>query len=70
MVVALHQLTAAAYLAACLAAGAGLALGSLRATRLAVALLAAGALVQTGAFASLHTATPPPPLTDFAAPRR
>ncbi len=62
----MHQLTAAAYLAACLAAGVGLALGSVRATRIAVGLLGAGALVHAGAFAVLHTASPPPPLTDFA----
>lgn len=66
MVVALHQLTAAAYLAACVAAGVGLALGSQRATRIAVGLLAAGALVHAVGFSLLHTADPPPPLTDFA----
>lgn len=66
MVVALHQLTAAAYLVACLLAGAGLAVGSARATRGAILALAAGALLQTVAFASLHAAGPPPPLTDTA----
>jgi len=66
VVVVLHQLTAAAYLAACLAAGVGLALGSPRATRAAVWLIAAGAVVHALAFSLLHTADPPPPLTDFA----
>jgi ABC-type uncharacterized transport system permease subunit len=66
LVVALHQLTAAAYLAACVAAGVGVTLGSARATRITVALLAAGAVVHAGAFSMLHRATPPPPLTDFA----
>lgn len=66
MVVALHQLTAAAYLVACLCAGAGLALGSPRATRAAILALAAGVLLHTAAFASMHAASPPPPLTDPA----
>lgn len=66
MVVALHQLTAATYLVACLLAGAGLALGSARATRGAVLTLLAGALLHGGALSLLHRADPPPPLTDPA----
>lgn len=64
MVVALHQVTAAAYLAACLAAGAGLALGSARGARIAVGALAVGALFHGVALSLLHAAKPPPPLTD------
>jgi ABC-type uncharacterized transport system permease subunit len=67
LVVFLHQLTAATYLAACLAAGVGLALGSGRATRIAVLLLGAGALVHAVALGGLHTARPTPPLTDTSA---
>jgi ABC-type uncharacterized transport system permease subunit len=66
MVVALHTLTGALYLVACLASGAGLALGSARATRLAVGALAVGALMHGVTFSLLHTANPPPPLTDLA----
>jgi ABC-type uncharacterized transport system permease subunit len=64
MVFALHTLTGALYLVACLASGAGLALGNARATRFAVAALALGALFHGITFSLLHTATAPPPLTD------
>ena len=66
MLVALYTLTAAAYLVACLASGAGLALGSPRAARLAIGALVVGALLHGVAFSLLHTAKPPPPLTDPA----
>jgi ABC-type uncharacterized transport system permease subunit len=65
MVVALHTLTGALYLLACLASGAGLALSSARATRIAVGALAVGALAHGLTFSLLHTANPPPPLTDL-----
>ena len=61
----LHMLTGALYLLACLASGAGLMLGSARATRIAVGALALGALAHGVAFSLLHTANPPPPLTDL-----
>lgn len=66
MVVALHQLTAAAYLVACLAAGAGLALRSARAARGALLALGAGAALHALALSQMHRAEPPPPLTDPA----
>ena len=66
VVVAIHQLTAAIYLVACLAAGVGLALGSTRAARIAVGALAAGALLHTLALSLLHTAKPMPALTNLA----
>jgi ABC-type uncharacterized transport system permease subunit len=66
VVVALHQLTAVIYLVACLAACGGLALGSRRVTRVAALALGAGALVHAAAFSLLHSAQPPPPLTDSA----
>jgi len=66
VVVAIHQLTAAIYLVACLASGVGLALGSARAARLAIGALAAGVLLHTLALSLLHTAKPTPPLTDLA----
>jgi len=65
MVVALHTLTGVLYLVACLASGAGLALGSARAMRVAVVALAAGALAHGLTFSLLHTVNPPPPLTDL-----
>jgi ABC-type uncharacterized transport system permease subunit len=66
VVVVLHQLTAAAYLVASLAAGAGLAFANARAVKAALLLLAAGAAVHTVALSQLHRADPPPPLTDPA----
>ena len=64
MVVALQTLTGALYLVACLASGAGLALGNARAMRVAVGALALGALAHGITFSLLHTVNPPPPLTD------
>jgi ABC-type transport system involved in cytochrome c biogenesis permease subunit len=63
--VQLHQLTAAIYLVAGLAAGVGLVLPSPRLGRAAVALLGAGVLTHAIAFSTLHTASAPPPLTDL-----
>ena len=65
MVIPLHQLAAAIYLIAGLAAGLGLALPAPRLGRAAVLLLAAGALVHGACFAALHRADPPPPLTNL-----
>jgi ABC-type transport system involved in cytochrome c biogenesis permease subunit len=61
----LHQLAAAIYLIAGLAAGLGLALPAPRLGRAAVLLLAAAALVHGVCFAALHRADPPPPLTNL-----
>jgi ABC-type uncharacterized transport system permease subunit len=61
----LHQLTAACYLVAVLAAGLGLALASRRGSRLAVALLGLGFALHTAAFAALHELRPTPALTDL-----
>jgi ABC-type transport system involved in cytochrome c biogenesis permease subunit len=61
----LHQLAAAIYLIAGLAAGLGLALPAPRLGRAAVWLLAAGALVHGACFVALHSADPPPPLTNL-----
>jgi ABC-type uncharacterized transport system permease subunit len=63
LVIELHQLTAALYLAASLATCLGLALPSASAARAARWVLALGALVHGVAFARLHTLEPPPPLT-------
>ncbi len=67
MVVQLHQITAAIYLAAGLVAGLGLALPAARLSRVAGGALAVGATVHAVAFASLHAADPTPPLTDLPA---
>jgi ABC-type transport system involved in cytochrome c biogenesis permease subunit len=61
----LHQLAAAIYLIAGLAAGLGLALPAPRLGRVAVLLLAAGALVHGACFAALHRLDLPPPLTNL-----
>jgi ABC-type transport system involved in cytochrome c biogenesis permease subunit len=61
----LHQLAAAIYLVAGLAAGLGLALPAPRLGRAAVLLLAAGALVHGACFVALHSAELPPPLTNL-----
>jgi ABC-type transport system involved in cytochrome c biogenesis permease subunit len=61
----LHQLAAAVYLMAGLAAGLGMALPAPRLGRAAVWLLAAGALVHGACFVALHSADPPPPLTNL-----
>jgi ABC-type uncharacterized transport system permease subunit len=66
-VIALHQATAALYLAAGLAAAFGLTLPAPRAQRASVALLAAGAAVHALSFAALHRAPEPPPLTTLPA---
>ncbi len=67
MAVQLHQLTAAIYLLAGLVAWLGLALRSSRLERVSVGVLALGAVAHILAFARLHTADPPPPLTDLPA---
>jgi ABC-type transport system involved in cytochrome c biogenesis permease subunit len=64
--VTLHQLTALLYALAGLAAGIGVVFGRQRASRLGVGLLALGAVAHAAAFSLLHTADPPPPLTDMA----
>jgi len=67
LVVQLHQLTAALYLAAGLVAGLGLALPMRSLLRGAASLLGVGALVHGIAFSQLHRADPPVPLTDIPA---
>ncbi len=67
MLVELHLLTAAVYLAATVAALLGLALPAPPAGRVASVLLLVGAVVHAVAFTSLHAATPPPPLTNLPA---
>jgi ABC-type transport system involved in cytochrome c biogenesis permease subunit len=66
-VIALHQATAALYLAAGLAAALGLALPAPRARRAGVWLLGAGALLHTLSFLALHRAPEPPPLATLPA---
>lgn len=61
----IQTMAAAIYLAAGVAAILGLALPAPRILRGARWGLAIGALVQTGAFATLHRLDPPPSLTDF-----
>ncbi len=63
----LHQLAAAVYLAATLAAVLGLTLPARWAGRAAAGLLALGAGVHALAFARLHALEPPPPLTGLPA---
>jgi ABC-type uncharacterized transport system permease subunit len=63
LVIELHQLAAAFYLAASLATFLGLALPASRLARGVIWALAAGALVHGLAFARLHTLEPPPSLT-------
>jgi ABC-type transport system involved in cytochrome c biogenesis permease subunit len=63
MVVALEYLTAGLYLLASLTAGAGFTLARPVMLRVAVAVLAAGALAHGATFTLLHTAEPTPPLT-------
>ena len=67
MIVGLHQLTAALYLAAGLLAGVGLALARPTLSRAAVAVLVAGAGLHGICFAAFHLAAEPPPLTDLPA---
>ena len=66
MVATLLQLAAAAYLAAGILAGAGLALTNGRLSRVAAWTLLGAALLHGAAFSLLHTLDPPPPLTDSA----
>lgn len=63
----LHQLTAALYLLASLVAGVGMAVPSSRVARAAVGLLILGVVIHGITFSVLHTADPPPPLTDLPA---
>lgn len=67
MVVELHQVTSALYLAAGLAAGVGLALPAPRLARGAVALLAAGAAAHGASFVLLHLEGQPPSFTNLPA---
>jgi len=67
VIVALHQLTAALYLAAGLLAGVGLVLARPTLSRAAVAVLVAGACFHGVAFVAFHLASEPPPLTDLPA---
>lgn len=67
MAISLHQLAAAIYLIAGLAASLGLAVPAPRLGRLAVLLLAGGALVHGACFAALHHAGLTPPLTNLPA---
>jgi ABC-type transport system involved in cytochrome c biogenesis permease subunit len=66
MLIELHQLAAALYLAACVAGG--VATGRAHPSRrIALGLLAAGALAHAVSFAFLHRAHPTPQLTDLPA---
>lgn len=67
MAIELHQLTAALYLMASLAALLGLALPKVRLGRAARWLLVSGAATHGLAFSQLHRLTPPPSLTDLPA---
>jgi len=67
VLIALHQLAAALYLAACIAGGFAPARPRGSARRAALALLGAGAAVHLLSFAFLHTAVPTPQLTDLPA---
>jgi len=64
-VIALLQLAAALYLAAGVAAGLGLGIGTRRAVRAGILVLAAGALLQALSFVALHGMEPPPSLTSL-----
>ena len=66
MVYELHIVTAALYLAASIAAAAGLGLRDERVLGGGVALLAVGAVIHAFAFFGLHTLTPTPSLTELA----
>ncbi len=67
MAIELHQLTAAIYLVASLAALLGLALPRVRLGRAARWLLVTGAVAHGLAFSQLHRLSPPPSLTDLPA---
>jgi ABC-type transport system involved in cytochrome c biogenesis permease subunit len=63
MVVVLQYLTAGLYLLASLTAGAGFTLARPAMLRVAVGVLAAGAIAHAASFTLLHTVTAAPPLT-------
>ena len=65
MILWIHHRSAASYLAAGILAGLGLALPAPRLQRIAVWVLALGAVVHAAGFATLHTGDPVPPLTDL-----
>jgi len=67
VLIELHQLAAALYLAAGVAAGVASAQRGRLARRASLRLLAAGALVHLVSFAFLHRAVPTPQLTDLPA---
>lgn len=67
MVIALHQLSAACYLAATLATALGLALPDARLSRLSIWMLCVAVLVHAAGFASLHFVEATPPLTTLPA---
>ncbi len=67
MAVALHQITAAIYLAASILSGVAGSLPDRRLQRGALGALALGAIVHGLAFSQLHTAQPTPPINDPAA---
>ncbi|UCE85756.1 MAG: cytochrome c biogenesis protein CcsA [Deltaproteobacteria bacterium] len=63
----MHQLAAALYLGAGIAAWLGVALPAPQLGRVAVGVLGLGALIHAPAFAFLHNAEPPIPITDLPA---
>lgn len=67
MLIELHQLAAALYLAAGVAGGVAPALRGDRARRVALVLLGLGAFAHLASFAFLHRARPTPQLTDLPA---
>ena len=67
MAMTLHQLAAAVYLAAGLAAGLGLALPAPKLTRASAGVLAGAWAVHVAAFAALHVVDPAPPITGLPA---
>jgi ABC-type uncharacterized transport system permease subunit len=67
VVITLHQIAAAFYLAATLGTALGLALPDARLARGAVWTLAAAAALHVAAFAGLHLVESPPPLTTLPA---
>ena len=67
MLIALHQLAAALYLAAGVSGGMALASPGARARRASLVLLGVGALLHLSSFAFLHRAQPTPALTDLPA---
>ena len=67
MAIQLHQWTAGIYLLAGLLAGLGLALPSPRVASASIGLLVLGVVIHGLSFSVLHSAEPPPPLTDLPA---